>query len=213
MTNIVICAPATPITRDHAAAFDALIASDFPGVTATFHDQCFASQGHFAGDDLTRLTALLECANDPAFGQTSGVASQELVRILEVSLEKLQASGAAFGDVGQLDHVLLSAVRELQRRRPGQVGRIDRHRQELRAGLRLAEVDGLQLLTRLDAAAAEHLMDCEDGLAQAFAPITPSSVPADAQAVFAARVENPPFESFELELDLVPADTALAENR
>jgi hypothetical protein len=50
-------------------------------------------------------------------------------------------------------------------------------------------------------------------VAEAFAPVSPSSIPADAQAVFAARVENPPFESFELELDLVPADTALAENR
>ncbi|MEL7040155.1 MAG: MJ0042-type zinc finger domain-containing protein [Pseudomonadota bacterium] len=49
-------------------------------------------------------------------------------------------------------------------------------------------------------------------VAQAFAQITPSSIPADATAVFAARVENPPFESFELELDFVPADTALAEN-
>ena len=49
-------------------------------------------------------------------------------------------------------------------------------------------------------------------VAEAFAPITPSSIPADATAVFAARVENPPFESFELELDLVPADTALAAN-
>lgn len=50
-------------------------------------------------------------------------------------------------------------------------------------------------------------------VAEAFAPIQPSSIPEEATAVFAARVENPPFESFELELDLVPADTALAENR
>lgn len=49
-------------------------------------------------------------------------------------------------------------------------------------------------------------------VARAFASVTPSSIPADATAVFAARVENPPFESFELELDLVPADTALAAN-
>jgi len=49
-------------------------------------------------------------------------------------------------------------------------------------------------------------------VAEAFAPITPSTIPDKATAVFAARVENPPFESFELELDLVPADTALAAN-
>lgn len=67
MTNIVICAPATPITREHAAALEALVAGEFPAHRVTFHDQCFERQGHFAGDDLRRLTALLECANDPAF--------------------------------------------------------------------------------------------------------------------------------------------------
>ncbi|MEO0607727.1 MAG: MJ0042-type zinc finger domain-containing protein [Pseudomonadota bacterium] len=47
-------------------------------------------------------------------------------------------------------------------------------------------------------------------VAQAFAPIMPTSIPAEATALFSARIENPPFESFELELDFVPADTALA---
>ncbi|WP_086617270.1 LD-carboxypeptidase [Erythrobacter tepidarius] len=67
MTNIAICAPATPITREHQAALEALVAAEFPGHRVTFHEQCFERQGHFAGDDLRRLTALLECANDPAF--------------------------------------------------------------------------------------------------------------------------------------------------
>ena len=49
-------------------------------------------------------------------------------------------------------------------------------------------------------------------VAEAFAPISPSSVPEDATAIFTARIENPPFESFELELGFVPADTALAAN-
>lgn len=47
-------------------------------------------------------------------------------------------------------------------------------------------------------------------VAEAFAPVSPKSIPADATAIFSARIENPPFESFELELDFVPADTALA---
>ncbi len=67
MTNIAICAPATPITRDHASALEQLVADEFPGTSVWFHEQCFASHGHFAGDDLTRLTALLDCANDPKF--------------------------------------------------------------------------------------------------------------------------------------------------
>ena len=54
----------------------------------------------------------------------------------------------------------------------------------------------------------------DDGqqVAEAFAPISPASIPEGATALFAARIENPPFESFELELDLVPTDTALAGN-
>ncbi|MEC7289072.1 MAG: MJ0042-type zinc finger domain-containing protein, partial [Pseudomonadota bacterium] len=47
-------------------------------------------------------------------------------------------------------------------------------------------------------------------VAEAYAPVTPQSIPDDATAIFTARIENPPFESFELELDFVPADTALA---
>lgn len=67
MTRIAICAPATPITRDHAAAMETLVAEEFPGHSVFFHEQCFASQDHFAGPDQVRLQALLDCANDPAF--------------------------------------------------------------------------------------------------------------------------------------------------
>ncbi|MDJ0920474.1 MAG: DUF3426 domain-containing protein [Henriciella sp.] len=48
-------------------------------------------------------------------------------------------------------------------------------------------------------------------VARSFAPITPSRIPPEALANFTARIENPPFESFELELSLVPGDTALAD--
>lgn len=55
------------------------------------------------------------------------------------------------------------------------------------------------------------LLDDEgEQVAEAYAPITPTSIPEDATAIFTARIENPPFESFELELGFVPADTALA---
>lgn len=67
MTKIAICAPATPITRDHAAALESLVAVEFPSTKVTFHEQCFAQAGHFAGDDLARLSALLDCANDASF--------------------------------------------------------------------------------------------------------------------------------------------------
>lgn len=108
MTNIAICAPATPITREHAAALEVLVAAEFPSHKVTFHDQCFASSGHFAGDDLTRLTALLDCANDPAFDAVwfarGGYGSN---RIAEAAVTRMNASARSktyvgFSDCGYL---------------------------------------------------------------------------------------------------------------
>lgn len=65
MTHIAICAPSTPFTRDDAARVEVLVAQ-VPGLSIAFHDQCFASEGHFAGSDALRLAAFVECANDPA---------------------------------------------------------------------------------------------------------------------------------------------------
>ncbi|ABC63561.1 LD-carboxypeptidase [Erythrobacter litoralis] len=67
MTRIAICAPATAITRDHAAAMEAFVAAEYPQHSVWFHDQCFETFAHYAGDDLTRLNALVECANNPEF--------------------------------------------------------------------------------------------------------------------------------------------------
>ncbi|MFV0643027.1 MAG: LD-carboxypeptidase [Sphingomonadaceae bacterium] len=67
MTRIAICAPATPITREHADALRTLVADEFPDLRVCFHEQCFTSLGHFAGSDINRLNALLDCANDSEF--------------------------------------------------------------------------------------------------------------------------------------------------
>ena len=67
MTRIAICAPSTPFTRDDAARVAALAEGEFPQIELHFHPQCFAVDGHFAGPDALRLSALLDCANDPAF--------------------------------------------------------------------------------------------------------------------------------------------------
>ncbi|BDI61348.1 LD-carboxypeptidase [Qipengyuania nanhaisediminis] len=108
MTNIAICAPATPITRDHAAALETLVAEEFPGHRVHFHEQCFARAGHFAGDDLARLTGLLECANDPAFDAVwfakGGYGSN---RIAEAAVAQMNASARSktyvgFSDCGYL---------------------------------------------------------------------------------------------------------------
>jgi muramoyltetrapeptide carboxypeptidase len=104
MTNIAICAPATPITREQAAALEALVAAEFPAHRVIFHEQCFASAGHFAGDDLVRLTALLDCANDPAFDAVwfakGGYGSN---RIAEAAVARMNSHARAKSYVGFSD--------------------------------------------------------------------------------------------------------------
>lgn len=62
--RIAICAPATPIRREHADAVLTLAQAEFPALELAFHEQCFAEEGHFAGSDEVRLAAFLDCAND-----------------------------------------------------------------------------------------------------------------------------------------------------
>ncbi|MAC59576.1 MAG: LD-carboxypeptidase, partial [Novosphingobium sp.] len=65
MARIAVCAPSTPITREDADRVLALAAAEFSGLMLDIHPQCFASQGHFAGSEEERLSAFVECANDP----------------------------------------------------------------------------------------------------------------------------------------------------
>ncbi len=64
--KIALCCPGKPLLRERADAVLELAAREFPQVELAFHSQCFATHGHFAGDDATRLGALLELANDPS---------------------------------------------------------------------------------------------------------------------------------------------------
>ncbi len=119
MTNIAICAPATPITREQQAAMEALVAAEFPGHRVTFHDQCFERAGHFAGDDLRRLSALLEFANDPAFDVVwfakGGYGSN---RIAEAAVAQMNSAARTKTYIGFSDAGYLLAA--LYRERIGQ---------------------------------------------------------------------------------------------
>jgi len=108
MTKIAICAPATPITREHADALEQLVAQEFPEHSLTFHDQCFELEGHFAGPDIRRTEALLDCANDPAFDAVwfakGGYGSN---RIAEASIVRMNQAARSktfvgFSDCGYL---------------------------------------------------------------------------------------------------------------
>ena len=64
-TRIALVCPGKPILRERAGRVLALAAEEFPGVELDFAEQCFVETGHFAGDDQTRLAALVSAANDP----------------------------------------------------------------------------------------------------------------------------------------------------
>ena len=67
--KIGVVAPASRMSEDVAASVPALAARLYPDRTpeVVFHPQCFASHGHFAGDDETRAQAFLDVANDESY--------------------------------------------------------------------------------------------------------------------------------------------------
>jgi muramoyltetrapeptide carboxypeptidase len=67
--KIGVVAPASRLSEDVATSVPILAARLYPDRTPeiVFHPQCFASHGHFAGDDETRAQAFLEVANDESY--------------------------------------------------------------------------------------------------------------------------------------------------
>jgi muramoyltetrapeptide carboxypeptidase len=67
--KIGVVAPASRMSPEVAARVPALAERLYPDRTPeiVFHPQCFASNGHFAGDDETRTQAFLDIANDSSF--------------------------------------------------------------------------------------------------------------------------------------------------
>src|SRR3954453_774282 len=67
--RIGVVAPASRMSPEVAERVPALARSLYPDRTPeiVFHPQCFASHGHFAGDDETRARAFLEIANDESY--------------------------------------------------------------------------------------------------------------------------------------------------
>ena len=67
--RIGVVAPASRVSPEVAQRVPALARLLYPDRTPeiVFHPQCFASHGHFAGDDGTRTQAFLDIANDESY--------------------------------------------------------------------------------------------------------------------------------------------------
>src|SRR5712672_1998725 len=67
--RIGVVAPASRMSAEVAVRVPTLAGSLYPDRTPeiVFHPQCFASRGHFAGDDETRTQAFLDIANDESY--------------------------------------------------------------------------------------------------------------------------------------------------
>src|SRR5712672_216988 len=67
--RIGVVAPASRMSPEVAEKVPALAGRRYPDrkPEIVFHPQCFASHGHFAGDDKTRAQAFLDIANDESF--------------------------------------------------------------------------------------------------------------------------------------------------
>ena len=112
--RIGVIAPASRMSPEVAKRVPALARSLYPDRTPeiVFHPQCFASHGHFAGDDETRAHAFLDVANDASFDALwfarGGYGS---CRVVEAIMDKLIEPSRRKAYLGYSDAgVLLAAL-------------------------------------------------------------------------------------------------------
>jgi muramoyltetrapeptide carboxypeptidase len=66
--RIAIVATGGRVKPEIEDLIQSLVAADYADrAEVVFHPQCFETSGHFAGDDVSRLNAFCDCANDPSF--------------------------------------------------------------------------------------------------------------------------------------------------
>ena len=157
MTRIAICAPATAITPAHAAAIEQLVADEFPEHSVYVHPQCFESWGHFAGTDLQRLTALLECANDPQYDAVwfakGGYGSNRIAQaaVAQMNDAARQKTYVGFSDMGYMLAALYRAgIGQPVHGSMPVSARSERGREAVRRVLRWFSGDGSGLEPHLD---------------------------------------------------------------
>mgnify|MGYP000745265057 CR=1 FL=1 len=94
--RIGVVAPSCPLRRDAAEAASALATAR--DVELVIHPQCFLQEGHFAGSDEARLSALREMMGDPSLDAiwfarggygSNRIAADRLPAMAERSVEGL----------------------------------------------------------------------------------------------------------------------------
>ncbi len=111
--RIGVVAPASRMSPEVAEKVRALAARRYPDRTPeiVFHPQCFASHGHFAGDDETRARAFLDVANDESFDAVwfarGGYGS---CRVAEAIMGRLTESSRRKAYMGYSDAGMLLAA-------------------------------------------------------------------------------------------------------
>ena len=112
--RIGVVAPASRMSPEVAERVPTLAGSLYPDRTPeiVFHPQCFASHGHFAGDDETRARAFLDIANDESIDAVwfarGGYGS---CRMAEAVMRKLKEPSRRKAYVGYSDAgVVLAAL-------------------------------------------------------------------------------------------------------
>jgi muramoyltetrapeptide carboxypeptidase len=107
--RIAVVAPSCPLKREAATAVEAIV-RERGDCELVIHPQSFLEDGHFAGPDEARLTALSEVMADPSFDAVwfarGGYGSN---RIAEAALAHLPAAASAKTYMGYSDAGFLLA--------------------------------------------------------------------------------------------------------
>jgi muramoyltetrapeptide carboxypeptidase len=111
--KIGVVAPASRMSEDVAVSVPALAARLYSDRTPeiVFHPQCFASHGHFAGDDETRAHAFVEIANDESYDAVwFGRGGYGSCRVVESIMPRLRQPSREKAYLGYSDAGMLLAA-------------------------------------------------------------------------------------------------------
>jgi muramoyltetrapeptide carboxypeptidase len=111
--KIGVVAPASRMSEDVAVSVPALAARLYSDRTPeiVFHPQCFASHGHFAGDDETRAHAFVEIANDGSYDAVwFGRGGYGSCRVVESIMPRLRQPSREKAYLGHSDAGMLLAA-------------------------------------------------------------------------------------------------------